>query len=162
MALPKGYFLTWVTYGTWLHGDERGSVDSEHNVPGQDYAPPDARRTAHRTAQLKHPPTRLDDACRQIVRDTVIAHCEFRGWQVRALNVRTNHVHLVVCCGDTPAQRVLDQLKAWCTRRLREARLAGPRTEIWAEGGSKRHLWDSDSLNSAVTYVMDGQGHDLD
>ncbi len=24
---PLGYFLTWVTYGTWLPGDERGWVE---------------------------------------------------------------------------------------------------------------------------------------
>lgn len=24
---PIAYFLTWVTYGTWLPGDERGWVD---------------------------------------------------------------------------------------------------------------------------------------
>ena len=104
----------------------------------------------------------LDEAARRVARDTIIAHCRLRGWEIRALNVRTNHVHLVACCGETPAQSALDQLKAWCTRRLREAGLAGPRAAVWAEGGSKRHLWDSQSLNRAVAYVMDGQGGDLD
>ncbi len=27
---PIGYFLTWVTYGTWLPGDARGWVEYRH------------------------------------------------------------------------------------------------------------------------------------
>ena len=34
-AEPAGHFLTFRTYGTWLHGDARGSVDRFHNVPGE-------------------------------------------------------------------------------------------------------------------------------
>jgi hypothetical protein len=31
---PLAYLITFPTYGTWLHGDERGSVDRDHNLPG--------------------------------------------------------------------------------------------------------------------------------
>jgi len=31
---PLGYLITCRTYGTWLHGDARGSVDRDHNVYG--------------------------------------------------------------------------------------------------------------------------------
>jgi len=34
MDQPLAYFLTWQCYGCWLHGDPRGSVDSEHNRYG--------------------------------------------------------------------------------------------------------------------------------
>ena len=27
---PLGFFLTWVTYGTWLPGDTRGWVEYQH------------------------------------------------------------------------------------------------------------------------------------
>jgi len=29
----RAYLITFTTYGTWVHGDERGSVDREHNIP---------------------------------------------------------------------------------------------------------------------------------
>ena len=29
MKFPLAYLITWTTYGTWLHGDDRGSFD--HN-----------------------------------------------------------------------------------------------------------------------------------
>lgn len=28
---PLAYFISIRTYGTWLHGDDRGSVDRQHN-----------------------------------------------------------------------------------------------------------------------------------
>jgi hypothetical protein len=34
--LPLGYLITFRCYGTWLHGDERGSIDRFHNR----YSPP--------------------------------------------------------------------------------------------------------------------------
>jgi hypothetical protein len=30
MSDPLAYFLTWVTYGTWLPGDDRGWVEYRH------------------------------------------------------------------------------------------------------------------------------------
>ena len=43
---PLAYFSTFTTYGTWLHGDERGSVDREHNQVGTPWLEPDGRRQA--------------------------------------------------------------------------------------------------------------------
>ena len=31
---PLAYFITFHTYGSWLHGAVSGSVDDEHNRPG--------------------------------------------------------------------------------------------------------------------------------
>jgi hypothetical protein len=30
---PLAYFITFTTYGTWLHGNGAGSVDPAHNQP---------------------------------------------------------------------------------------------------------------------------------
>ena len=47
--MDRYWFLTWTTYGTWLPGDERGSVTSvrggpcprnEHDQYGTPYEPP--------------------------------------------------------------------------------------------------------------------------
>ena len=31
---PSGYLITFHTYGTWLHGDSRGSTDRINNITG--------------------------------------------------------------------------------------------------------------------------------
>jgi hypothetical protein len=50
---PLAYLITWTCYGTWLHGDERGAADLDHNIPGTPYLPPDAERPC---AFLQHRP----------------------------------------------------------------------------------------------------------
>ena len=35
MSYPMAWFMTWTTYGTWLHGDARGSfLDQTYLPPG--------------------------------------------------------------------------------------------------------------------------------
>jgi hypothetical protein len=38
--IPLAYFISFRSYGTWLHGDERGSIDRFHNRYGSPYIPP--------------------------------------------------------------------------------------------------------------------------
>jgi REP element-mobilizing transposase RayT len=56
---------------------------------------------------------------RELVEETIRAHCRLRKWQLHAINVRSNHVHLVVTA-DVAPEKVMSQLKAWCSRRLSE------------------------------------------
>ena len=160
MDHPLAYLLTWTTYGTWLHGDVRGSVDRDHRRPGQQFAPPSVNRQHVHLSRLKHAPVRLDDAMRRLVHATIARHCEIRRWDLRALNVRTNHVHVVVGAGQLP-DVVMSQFKAWRTRRLRENRCIGESDDPWTEGGSTRYLWDEAAARAAVEYVMEQQGKDL-
>ncbi len=75
---------------------------------------------------------------------------------IHALNVRTNHVHIVVT-GQVEPGRILGDLKRWSTRGLREQRLAGANRLVWAEDGSKRWLWDSKAVAAACEYTLNGQ-----
>ena len=161
MSEPHAYLLTWTTYGTWLPGDERGSVDNRHNIYGEEPAPPDAERRATSTARLAQPPFRMDDAARAVVRDAIIDHCAFRRWELVTLNVRSNHVHVVVQSNLTPADTAA-KLKARATRLLRERGVIPPDRIVWTERGSGRYLGDEAALNAAVRYVEDQQGEDLD
>lgn len=160
MGYPLAYFLSWTCYASWLHGDERGSVDRDHNAFGTPWLPPDPGREKREYERSRGPAVRLDGARRDIVRRTIEDHCRIRSWSIHALNVRTNHVHVVVSCAVAP-ERAMDQFKAWCTRRLREAGLADKDARIWTEHGSTRYLWDEVSLAGAVKYVVEGQGPDL-
>jgi REP element-mobilizing transposase RayT len=161
MSLPRAYFLTWTCYGTWLHGDPRGSVDREHNAYGTPVLDVDPRRVRADAGRLANPPVVLDAAARKIVHDTIVAHCALRGWTIHALNVRTNHVHVVVACGTIAPETAMAQLKAWATRRLREAGCISAFARIWTNHGSTGYLWTGDDVDGAVTYVTDFQGPDL-
>lgn len=158
MPLPLAYLLTWTTRGTWLHGDRRGSVDhsSEHQH-GRPLIPHQPARVEFERASMRSDPVVLDSAQRHVVERTVRDHLAFRGWRLLALNVRTNHVHLVAS-GTVPPERIMDQCKSWCTRRLREAGLVEPDIKLWTRHGSTRYLFTDDAVYRATHYVLNEQG----
>src|SRR5436305_385128 len=114
MPDPLAYFLTWPTYGTWLPGDERGWV--QH---GKGWQLPDAIREHEAKAQMTEDACILDEEQRRLVEQTIADHCRVRGWALHAVNCRTNHIHVAVTADRDP-DTVCAQLKAWCTRRLKE------------------------------------------
>lgn len=86
--------------------------------------------------------------------------CEFRGWHAHAIHVRTNHVHAIVDSHAKP-ERVLNDLKAYASRKLNEVGLDPPEVKRWARHGSTRYLWDERSLAAAIRYVVDEQGEPM-
>src|SRR5437762_2022331 len=50
---PLGYLITFRSYGTWLHGDARGSVDRFHNAFGTPRLPYNERWQKHNRNVLK-------------------------------------------------------------------------------------------------------------
>jgi hypothetical protein len=41
--MPLAYLITFRSYGTWLHGDQRGSIDRFHNRYKSPYIEPNPR-----------------------------------------------------------------------------------------------------------------------
>jgi REP element-mobilizing transposase RayT len=95
----------------------------------------------------------LDQPARAVVDAAIREACEHRAWVNHALNVRSNHVHLVVTANTSP-ERAMADLKAWGTRRLRERGLAPPLGRMWTAHGSTRYLFDHRSLGMAIDYVV--------
>jgi hypothetical protein len=156
---PLAYFLTWTTYGTWLPGDERGWVAK----PGQLRAP-DANHKEAAQRLMTEPALTLDVEQRCIVEDTIADHCRIRRWHLHIVSCRAQHVHVVVTAAQRHPKVVMDQLKAWCTRRLKErerSRRTGQqevRQNWWTQRGSKRWLNGAEDVEEAIRYVAEGQG----
>jgi REP element-mobilizing transposase RayT len=159
--LPLAYLITFRCYGTWLHGDERGSVDRSHNQYKSPYISPDEKWHRHNAGTLKCGPVALNAAQRQSVETAIRETCSLRNWLLRAVNVRTNHVHAVVSTGALSPGRALNALKANATRQLRQDGNWLERHSPWADKGSKRYLWSEPSIERAVDYVINGQGDEL-
>ena len=98
---------------------------------------------------------RLTTTDREIVEATVRRHCEIRRWQLHTVDARSNHVHVVVTATGYGPEEVRQQLKAWCTRKLKE--VYPGRENFWAEGGSCRWLNTRDDLADAIQYVEEAQ-----
>ncbi len=158
---PAGYLITFRCYGTWLHGDERGSVDRHHRAYGTPGLPPSALRRTHDLGFLKQPPVKLNLRQREIVTGALRETCAIRNWQLWAVNVRTNHVHAVISANKKP-ESVLSALKANATRAMRESELWTSELSPWEFRGSKKYLWDEKQLADAIAYVECDQGEPLD
>jgi len=68
---------------------------------------------------LRHAPVILGSRQRTLVHDAIVEVCEHRGWHLHAINVRTNHVHLVVTA-DRTGKRVLNDFKSYATRKMKQ------------------------------------------
>lgn len=119
-GVPLAYFITFRCYGTWLHGDERGSVDRDHNAYGTPTYPQRDLRTSYVQGLLKQPPVLLDARRRHSVEAAIRETCGIRTWSLFALNVRTNHVHSVVNSPGEKPRAVMTAFKANATRQMRE------------------------------------------
>ena len=157
MNPPLAYFITFTTYATWLHGREAGSVDRFHNVPGTPFLAPDAARESANRDAMRQPPYALDAPRRAVVLRTVCEVCRHRRWTLLAAHVRSNHVHVVVAAPAAP-EKVMADLKAWSSRRLREAFGEPVDRDRWTQHGSTRYLNTPASVDAAVTYTLDEQG----
>jgi REP element-mobilizing transposase RayT len=157
---PLAYLISFRTYGTWLHGDERGSIDRFHNRYRSPYVATNRQWHAFNQETLKTEPLILTATQRKSVEEAIIETCRIRKWSLLASNVRTNHVHAVVTA-DTLPGRVLNALKANATRQLRADGLWAHSFSPWADKGSDRWLWNEQSVARAVEYVLYGQGDQL-
>jgi len=157
---PLAYLITFRCYGTWMHGDERGSVDRRHNVYGTSKIAPNPKLKIADLKQLMYPPFRLDAKQRRLVEKAVREVCVYRQYILRAINVRTNHVH-AVATATKPPECLLNAFKAYATRALREAKLAHTTVKLWARHGSTVYLWKERDVAKAIEYVMLAQGDEL-
>ena len=157
---PLGYLITFRTYGTWLHGDERGSVDRFHRTYGTPMLAASLQRANYERRLRKQYPVHLDSRKRAVIESAIQETCTIRNWHLWAFNIRTNHVHTVVSANCKP-ERILSALKANATRSMREAGCWASDRSPWVHRGSKRYLWTEKQLDDAIAYVMYDQGEPL-
>ena len=157
-TFPLAYLLTFRTFGTWLHGDERTSVKRDGwNIYGTPHIQPNERLENWMIEEMNQDSFILTGSMRTIVETAVKELCQRRGYGLGAVNVRTNHVHAVISAARKP-ERISDALKSHATKLLREAGLIGRETRVWSHGWSRRYLWKPRHVQAAIEYTLYGQG----
>ena len=158
--IPLAHLITFRCYGTWLHGDKRGSMDRKQNVYGAPKIASNVALESSDSRQRSNSPFVLNSTQRRIVEQAIREVCEHRKYQLRAINVRTNHAHSVVSAMQKP-EPILDAFKSYSTRALRRAGLISPSVKPWARHGSTTYLWKERDVAKAIEYVVLGQGDKL-
>ena len=161
-VIPYGYLITFRTYGTWLHGDKRGSVDRLHNAYATPRIKSNPSRERYHRSLMKRPPVVLDAEMRMSTEMAIREVCDYKNWSLHAINIRTNHAHAVVATFDRNHSKVLNALKAYSTRKMRERGCWSSDRSPWSDKGSQRVLWNANALWYACNYVLNAQGVDLD
>ena len=149
---PLAFFITWTVYGTHLQGDERGW--RRRREGWQEPEPPLAE---WRRERLIHEILLLSDEQRKIVESECQRHCDHRGWKLWAVNARSNHVHVVVTAVGYSGKTVRDQLKANCTRGLREHWPVFRDRPVWSVGGDWECINTENDLATVCEYVTEAQ-----
>jgi REP element-mobilizing transposase RayT len=151
---PLAFLLTIRTFGTWLHGDEKGSFQRLRNRGPRskwiDFNVPLAERMDE---SMKQQPTILTEVQRKYVDVAIREVCDYRGYSLKAANVRTNHAHVVVHATVKP-EKIVNEFKAFATRRLRLEDEFTSEQKIRSRGASTRYLWKPSHLLAAVDYVL--------
>jgi len=127
---PLAYFITFRTHGTWLHGDQRGSVDRHgRNIFGADRIGLDPVFSVTMDRNMRSKPFVLNAQQRHIVDAAIREVCSIRGYGLYALHVRTNHAHVVTSSMEAP-NKIMSAFKANATRELRDAGVVEPDQKI--------------------------------
>lgn len=149
---PIGFFITWSVYGTFLQGDSRWWRKRDAGE-----RPPQPLLEQWHRDRLKHDVILLNDEHRKVVESEVEFHCLNRGWKLWVVNPRTNHVHVVVTAPGYAGDKVRDQLKANCTRGIREIDDRFFDRPIWSTKGDVEFLNTDDDLDRVVLYASEAQ-----
>jgi REP element-mobilizing transposase RayT len=157
---PVTYLITFVCYGSHLHGSESGSTDREHNVPGTPILEANPSRAAVESKRMNQEPYILDPIRRDAVLEAIKEVCTHRDWILLAAHVRSSHVHTVVSA-DVPPERVMGDFKAYASRRLNRLKLDESDRKRWAHHGSTRWLWKRESVVAAIQYVVREQSEPM-
>ncbi len=151
------YLIAFACYGCHLHGDDSGSVDRGHNLPGGRLIEADPKRVSAERQRMDQPPYGMDRSRREAVLASLLERCSERHWSLLAAQVRTDHVHMVVEA-ETHPDRVMNDLNSHASRCLNRMGLDEPSRKRWARHGSTRWLWKRENVSAAIRYVVDEQG----
>ena len=159
---PITLFITWTAYGTWLPGDARGW---KHWKKGEQL--PQPRLDDWCKGRMKEKAVSLGTQHRQIVDDVIREHSAIRGWELHAVAVQSNHVHVAVTVvpktGNKYARtadgikRVRDELKANATRVLRRCDNPIRNKKVWTKRGDIQFIDTEDDLEQVVIYISEAQ-----
>lgn len=156
IEFPLAYLITFTCYGFRLHGDEKGSVDRNHNYPDTPMIDSCSTFEQFNKDEMKQPPYLLDPERRRIVMKAIKEVCDYRGWILDAAHVLSGHVHVVVRAPAKP-EKIMRDFKAYASRHLNEAGFDYKGRKRWSRHGSTRYKWEVDDVCAAVEYVVRGQ-----
>lgn len=173
----RHWLFTNTTYGTWLPGNERGSVTSvrdpradelvegsrlehdQYGTPWEGYIPGILSSAA---SLLKCPPIFLTLSHAEILLAQFQETAKYRKRTLHAVSIMPNHWHMMLTVpGDPDPDRVLTDIKAYGSRALNREFGKPASNTWWTMRGSKRKLATDAALAGAINYTLFKQPNPL-
>lgn len=150
------WHLTFGTYGTRLHGDDRPTVDRRHNQRGESFVEPNPYRANDARNKMRGDPIYLTAPQRAVVEAVIPDICKRGGWTHRMCAAPDDEDHVHVLLDAEPAidsETILKWLKRWIGEALTQ-RWGMPISKTWwAKSGSQRAVGDESYLNRVYPYI---------
>lgn len=99
---------------------------------------------------MQHSSVKLTRMERDLVREAILGKARERRQKIYAINVRSNHVHIVFDNDTYPISQVVQAYKNAATAALRKDGFYG---KIWTSGYDRRYCFDEKSLRRRIEYV---------
>jgi REP element-mobilizing transposase RayT len=144
MAKTVGYMITFSTYGTWLQGESRGFV-TDGEVRGENIA-----LKKSNVKNLTRAAVRLGRREKGIVRDAIIEAAKRFKQKILAIEVYSNHVHIVCEYVDVPINVIAGYYKNAGRVALQKNGFKG---RVWTKGFDRRFCFNEKELKARVDYV---------
>ncbi len=149
--------VQWNTYASWLPGDPLGFRNRDHRIhsSGTYKAPPPAGEHAglfmySGTRILRNPVELTTSICDRVLL-AVIEKAQMLGWQLEAVAVAREHVHVLIFVDDAIVDAEIGKLKRHSSHAIRDA---VPGT-VWSAGCHAEHVEDDEFWDNVVRYIMD-------
>lgn len=150
MARTIGIHWITSTFGTWLHGDPRGSWRDGKLIGPDPFLEEAVRGRMTRDAVV------LSDFEMELAATTFGALIQERRWPVYAATIQPTHVHLVFAPPADPIKTVIAALKyrsAAAVLKLRRTMLREAPRSLWTEGQFPVFIEHEEHLLNAIEYV---------
>ena len=154
---PPAYFITFTTYGNWMHGDARESIDPKHNQFLTPRIKQNKNLQNNMREKMRGQIIILNELQRETVLKSIIHASNHYHWRLYAAHVRTNHIHILINAMEKP-DRVTTKIKSFATRFLKTHHPEIPIQKLWARGKSARYVWDLAFLSIVHNYIIEEQG----
>ena len=156
-TFPPAYFITFSTYGSWVHGDARGSVNRKQNKFDTPKIKPNAQYAKKMHERQKHKQFLLNETKRDTVLQSIVEATQYYNWYLYAAHVRSNHVHILLRTEES-SKTVAPKIKSFATKLLKKHHADIPDQKFWTRGKCARCIWNPAFILPTKLYVIEGQG----
>lgn len=151
------WHITFTAFGARLHGDDRPTVDREHNLYGTPFLEPDPARHRIEHQLMSAPAVILSLEKRLLIEDAIPRIRERWSWDFIVCAAATDHIHSLIAIEQRfHGKQARALLKRELTTALDERWAATKRQDgmsWWCEGGSTKAVKDGDYFGNAFWYI---------